>query len=538
MSAKANAVADLTGEGINIPDGATLWDGTPFYGADAGVLRDSDGNILGGLASRDAVPDGYAYPYGGSVLKRRFSGFSMSETTPDQPKQGAELEFAIMDDEGNYHSVVDKQGTYADWANHLNLTPEMGRSMAETSITPTSNPAEAQEVINSRFAEIARAALNNNVLVAPVGVFGRPMEINAHPYVKYITERMYDRTGFPTEGFRVAGAQFHQEIGSETAIPLAKAMQQLSPILAASSLCGPFLNDKLKNVVGWMGGANEIQQEHLEKAGLTHWNLNQSTGDSMRYLLRRICSFGGGVTNEDLPSDLNDYFALANERIAKGELATIDRLQGEHSDYRIRWGIGTLEMCLFDTFAGNPRKIWAAQQFSCAVVRSIEKLLLKDIPLQKVYPDLFPYDPNSPQALDYAHKSSIQVGCYGMEAVVNNKKVYQHFPSLEKLVRLSGQLEGEALEEVIFEMRKSYVSLAQTESYIKHWMKLKGDDAPSIQAYFGDGNMGGIGIPSTYMKARHEALNEGKSLKSTEELIRLCEQDVGKVATRAWALTS
>lgn len=534
MSVKANAVANLSGEGINIPGNATFWDDKRLYEVDGGVLLEADGSILGGLASRDAVPDGYDHPVGGNVLKRRFSNFSMNEVTPERPKQGAELEFVITNNRGDYHSVVDDDGAYVSWADDLMLTPEMGRSMAETSITPTSDPAEAKKVINNRFAEIAQAALNNDLLVAPLGVFGRPVEINPHPYIKYITERMHERTGFPTEGFRVAGAQFHQEVGAETAIPLAKAMQQLSPLLAASSLCGPFLNESLKDVVGWKRGADDTQQNHLEKVGLTDLHLNQSTGESMRYLLRRICSFGGGVTNEVLPSDLNDYFAIAHNRMAKGDLATIDRLQGEHADYRIRWGIGTLEMCLFDTFAGNPRKIWAAQQFSCAVVRGVEKLLQQDAPLQKVYPDLFPHDPNSQQALDYAHKASLEVGLYGMEAVVNNKKVYQHFSSLEKLVRSSGQLQGSHLEEVIFEMRKSYASLAQTEAYIREWMNLKGEKTPSIQAYFGDGRLGGVGVASNYMRARWESLND-ETPKTTTELIRKCEEDVGQVATRAWA---
>lgn len=537
MTNKANTAAHDGYEGLAMPPGATDPDGQPFNPQQGGMVK-VDGNWWASVADRDIVPDGYDEPDVGDVLKRRITPVNMPLLRKgENRKRGLEVEFKVVDEEGGYKDVIGNDGKYVPWLSGYNLAPELNKSMAETSFPACDTPQEAFQTMSERLAALGQAALNNKALVAPVSVFAQNEgeSVNPHRYVQFITSNMEKRTGMSVDGFQVAGIQFHQEIDAATAVPLLKAMQPIMPFLAASSLSGPFLwKDSLREIVEDAVIDPEKAEAHLQKVGITEQDLSRRAMYSWRHILRRIFSPASGTIGELPPDNLDEFFNLAHKRLANGELATPDRLQGDHTD-RLRWGIGTYEMCSFDTFAGNPLKIWAAQQFSCAVVRGIEKMLAESngdmSVLANKLPEFYPYDPNSLESLTYSEEINKKIAHRGMDAEVGGKKVYQYFEKLAAIVDYSGQLDEHSARIVTEEMRKSYVSESETQKNIFMWAEQENKKYADMQAYFDTG----IGVPASYMNSLARSLMVHEGALSHQKLVRKCELNLAQVATISWA---
>ena len=154
------------------------------------------------------------------------------------------------------------------------------------------------------------------------------------------------------------GTHYHiDNIRLESALVAYNLLQQITPLLAALSLTGPF---------GYGVGYPNMKKI-FESSGVNMSEELASILDADNPLSVRVAArtFGstGGVNPHVFPPTLEAFFHTAEGQIINGEIMTLDRVGGNHRDLRLRALLGTGELALFDTFAGHPLKEAAMQEF-------------------------------------------------------------------------------------------------------------------------------------------------------------------------------
>jgi hypothetical protein len=304
-----------------------------------------------------------------------------------------------------------------------------------------------------------------------------------------------------------------------------EAAQPFLPLWAAASFSGPLLHGGIEKVLS--DQLTTEQKAHLDEQGFNAADLQPGSA-SWRYILRCIGSSSGGAWRQDIPTDWDGTILYAHEKLRQGDIPTIDRLPGLHSNLRPRFTLagsrGTYEDCTPDTYAGNLEKIEAAQLFYGASMRELERLVASGQDPRQKYPEI--YSPIGGQMARKAnHRRNIDVFRGGMDAWVNGKQVHAHFPDLARLAAMGG-----ASDAVISEMSTSYVSNKYTVSSIRQWCRRNGVRVPSMQAFYDTG----VGTPNVYMSVRAEALRELQPQLTEDEVIRNCELDMAVTFMRQW----
>jgi hypothetical protein len=536
MPVKANSSANLANEWVPFGPDARFVDGSSFDPNLGGVVRTSAGELWA-IANRDSVPLGYvpAPEANGKayVLGRRAAKIILSTEPAEGPLHtGAEYEFAAMNEDGTYAVIVDSEGVYTEpFANAGQKAPELYVTMGEVAVPPSASPEEAAYNLRTSLGRVASAASDSGLLIAPLAVYGQEADYQAmgndHPYVAFIRTFMAERSGFDVANvFRVLGTQFHQEVEyTRFMMATGEAAQPFLPLWAAASFGGPFLSGGIERVIG--DNLTPQQQKHIAELGFAPGDLRPGSA-SWRYVLRCLGSSSGGAWRQDIPTDWDGTVVYAHEKLRAGDIPTMDRMVGLHANLRPRYTLpgsrGTQEDCTPDTYAGNLPKITAAQLFYGASMHELERLVASGEDPRDKYPDIYGGMLGHPKG-HANHRRNLDVFRGGMEAGVNRKKVYAHFPDLARLATKGG-----APEYVVAEMRKSYVSDKETEAAIRQWMRDTGAKLPSMQAYYDTG----IGAPYVYMRARAEALREKQPYLTEDEIIRNCELDMAVTFMRQW----
>jgi hypothetical protein len=398
--------------------------------------------------------------------------------------------------------------------------------MCEAAVQPSESYDETFYNLTTRLGDIAATAANKGQLIAPLGVFGQKHDYEAygndHPYVAFIRTFMEERTGFNVaKVFRVLGVQFHKEIDlTEHMMATGEAAQPLLPLWAAASFNGNLLQGGIQSV---LGDLSEQQRRHFQSLGFTPEDLKPGHA-SWRYILRCIGSSSGGAWPTGLPSSFDSALLLANKQLADGQVPTIDRLTGMHSNLRTRFTLagsrGTLEDCTPDTYAGLVHKIAAAQEFYGSSISALEKMVATGVDPREKFPSLYGIWRGGS-----SHRRNINVSRGGMDALINGIPVHAHFAELARLAYMGG-----ASDTVIDEMAKSYVSEAETRREIRAWQTRTNASLPSMQAFYDTHT----GAPYMYVRARVEALRERYPHLAENDIIRNCELDMAATFMRQW----
>lgn len=518
---KTNHVAAVDKPPIELSDGAVFVDGSQLSDAAGGIVADGDNYYS--LARVDMVPTGrhtYHDNTGWQLPANRTGKISLLEHDASQPTTyGAEFE----------HVRMAQDGPYADHSeDYLLAVNELYTFMGEFGTEPTDDPAELERRYRSMIDKEIDAAEAAGYLVAALSVFGqykpKPDQLSPSVYVANVAEAMLTRTGFDVvETFRTAGAQAHTGVSNTmAAIKAAEAMQYLSPILMSPTLSGPLLNEGLAENLKTTR-LNGFQIAHLKKTGITVEDLS-GPYQSWRYLLRRAGSPSAGIWQTPPPETKEEYLAVAHKKLADGDINSIDRLNGWHTD-RLRVvldgnGANTVEDCSTDTALGNLDTLLPLQILRSALTTKFEAMAIRgEDPRAKVARMLGTIGLSRQARLNLAHHLSLrEVSRYGNDASTYRRRRPGDW--LPELLHLADSSPYTRLSETQkTRLKDMYATWEETEPRLRRWCRENGEDSPTAQAYFDLG----LNNPAVYMRARYDALRAAKPKATKEELIRQVE---------------
>lgn len=504
---KANNVAASNGESpVFLSYGAEFIDGTPLgrsNPASGGIVR--DGSDLYSLATTAMVPGGQATTFaeeGYAVPKNRAGKISIKDADrPSPPRYGSELEAVWLNEEG-YVALP--------WEEQM-LVRELYSFMDESGTKATADQQAFEQAYWDMIHGMVGRAHKAGAYVASLSVFGQHdprWTVNQHPYVAHVVDLMGSRTGFDTvQTFRVGGAQSHTELSDTKAgLLVAEAMQPLNPILMSPTLAGPF-------VTGGSAGSlanqsySEAQRAHMYRAGIAPEDLS-ARYHSYRYLLRSLGSPAAGIWRDTSPDSVDTYLKEAHQMLANGEINSIDRFFGSHTD-RLRSvldgsGAITFESCSNDTALGNPDVLVPLQLLQAGIVTSLEAAALdnKD-PREIVAKMLGTTARDGRERLQLAHKLSLRVAREGNDAhIYGRRRVGAWLPDLIQLADSAPHTTLTDHDKA--RLRRMFEPSAVALEALHTWCS-QHSKRPSVEAYFDLG----IGSPSVYMIEQYDDLRGG-----------------------------
>ncbi|HET8671648.1 MAG TPA: hypothetical protein VFM05_13805, partial [Candidatus Saccharimonadales bacterium] len=366
-------------------------------------------------------------------------------------------------------------------------------------------------------------AVQRGVLLAPVSVLGQreptPDEVNTNPYVLHTIASIDARTGFSTaEIFRVCGVQPHTRISNLcAALQAAEAMQLLTPILMTPSLSGPFLEGGRAARLAYDSFTPQ-QQEHINRMGITHEDLAR-TYQSYRYLLRRIGSCGAGIWTEPAPDSVEAYLQEGHSKLAAGEINTIDRLRGPHTD-RIRAVLDgspestTFEGCSYDTFGGNLLAISDNHAFYSAIFTALEnKAIHGENVVELTARQLGLGHLTRSERLHAAHRAALQASRYGNDSIVYGKKPGQWVA--DSLLELADNAPFIHINiDKRLRLLGNFATMDETVLALRNWCAERHTAIPSLEAYYDLG----LNNAAVYMMAQRQALWGTKSQDRVQQI--------------------
>jgi gamma-glutamyl:cysteine ligase YbdK (ATP-grasp superfamily) len=249
---------------------------------------------------------------------------------------------------------------------------------------------------------IAKLTELQGAYLIPVAAFPhRPLEAAETNPNRYVQRIAMEYMGWEkVQHFIGASWQTHIEMMTlETGLASINYLQQVTPIIYALTLAGPFMDGKL----------------YLSKKGFSE---EEELWHSVRYLSRYRGSPSGGVLREPLPETETEFWPLAAQKLAKGDIPTPARVGGHHTDFRIRPDIkpyGTTEIAFMDTAGAHPLKLLALQELLRAISWKLQKAVIEN---KKQSLPLSLFQTLTEQRLADLHQDSIAVAKNGIEAQI------------------------------------------------------------------------------------------------------------------------
>ncbi len=446
---------------------------------------------------------------------------------------------------GDEQEAVVADERTGDYSGELGYNNEATTTTAEDQSDIVTNADDLEKENIALARRMNRDAVNKGLLIVPISVPGqRPAtetEINTgNDHVVKTRNDMEEITGFPwTEALRMNGVQFHTRISNtKAALQAAEAMQILNPILTAPSLCGPFLEGDFADRLRVMEQFSNKQRAHLVRVGL--WNGNDPDGlsfakwdgllrgsvqfQSWRYLMRRIVSPWAGIWEDPAPNSVDEYIYFAHEKLASGEIATIDRFFGPHAD-RFRPVVDntdstTFESLTYDTFAGNQQLITDHHILHSADFTALERMAMegKDV-VSWVAKAVGIAQLDRTERLFRAHEQMIAVSRMGTDAIVYDGNPHYYLDYLIFPLVQDSPLFNQMTPERDKRIHQSFTPQYFTLQALKQWCKTN-DSPPNIRAYYDLG----VGAPSYYLVAQYNSL---PSDMDPVEKVRYIEHDMG-----------
>ena len=321
-------------------------------------------------------------------------------------REGSPITTALTEiNNGNGVHFIEEDDIFGAWPEEIAFSPELVESCLELNFEHFTDPSTRGAHQLKALQILARIAEENKALVIPTASFPHrpltPEETNPHPYIQRIAMEFMGWEN--VRHFIGSSWQTHVEmISLETALAATNYLQQVAPIIHALTLAGPFIDGRVF-----------LSQENLpgmaEEPSLWH---------SVRYWSRFKGSPEGGVLRAPLPEKEGEFWQLAAEKLATGEIVSPARVGGHHTDFRIRPDLkpyGTIEIAFMDTAGAHPLKLLALQEFFRALSWKLQRFVLEN-KREELPPLLF-------GKLDQArlaeiHQASIAVSKNGIEAEI------------------------------------------------------------------------------------------------------------------------
>lgn len=446
-------------------------------------------------------------------------------TKPDFPKinTGSELElfawdpekkdvFPIMDhnslvlkdlnefkNNGNGHAkyTADIDFWSEDTA-HLGFSDELMRQQIEINFKHGNNDLQrafSQLMVLRKVSEISEV---NGAKILPISNFPHRKfvedDVNSNPYVRRIALK---HMGWQrVEKFTGSSYQTHVEcFDSEVSLKSINYLQQITPIMLALSTAGPFINGKVYPDSSDMKGISSKSKYH-----------------SLRFLGRKYGSPSGGVIEHPAPEKMTEFINFANERLMSGDVPTVSRALGHHTDFRLRIDIkpGTIEFATMDNFGAHPLKLAAINTFNKALTMKIQYYLYNNRE-DELPSELFgKLDQDMLEVID---SDSIAVSQEGIIATIHNPSGNEISAGeqLEKLI--------EWVKEPIEEMNYSGIPEGVTNEIVKSAMVLPEETPgydPETERFLSGFYETCVGTLSQWLHRRAESLlNSGLPEKET-----------------------
>jgi gamma-glutamyl:cysteine ligase YbdK (ATP-grasp superfamily) len=309
----------------------------------------------------------------------------------------------------------------------VGFSAELATGCMELNMPPSSNGVEAGLSLLGSMKTLSSVVDKQGWQLTPLASFPhRPIQkedTHPHPYIQRIA---LDYMGWENgRHFTGSSFQVHVEMLSlEAALPAINLYQQISPLLYALSLSGPFINGETNPNLAAIYLEDETDPERQQDTN-TYNALKHNNWHSVRYPSRWRGSPSGGVFQEPLPEQRHQFFSMVEAMLendnpkSKQNIPNPGRAAGQHRD-RIRVDIppyGTLEISNMDTAGGNINKLIVIQELTKALIWKLQIYATagKLQELCQQYPRLF-YYPVSVKSLRNAHFASIEVAKNGLEA--------------------------------------------------------------------------------------------------------------------------
>lgn len=299
------------------------------------------------------------------------------------------------------------------WPDEIAYSPELCLSVLEVNHEHKTDAEKRGQRQLKTLQIITEEAEKLGVYAAPISAFShRPLEkkdTHPDPYVQRIAMEFM---GWENVRFFVGNSyQVHCEmITLESALAATNYFQQITPIIHALTLAGPFLDGQVYLSGKNLPGIGEAP---------TQWQ-------SVRYLTRVVGSPSGGVMKQPLPEKESDFWELASDLLKNGEIPSPARTPGHHRDFRVRPDIppyGTIEIAFMDTAGADPLRMLALQELLRVCSWKLQRTVLEnredELP-KSLFKQL------EEKRLQEIHQASISVSKDGIDAqmIGANGKVY------------------------------------------------------------------------------------------------------------------
>jgi gamma-glutamyl:cysteine ligase YbdK (ATP-grasp superfamily) len=289
----------------------------------------------------------------------------------------------------------------------LNFSSEFLQQMLEIKFRHFPDAAKRAKHTLGALRVVTRIAEENGIFMTPVANLpdkeAHPEEVNPDPYVRRI---VFDYMKWKrAQNFTGCSFQTHVELfDSQAGLKSINYLQQVSPLLLSLSTAGPFSQGRIN-----------LNEQHVQGVGNNYTQLH-----STRYFGRKYGSPSGGVIQFPAPNNLDDFFQIANERLATQDINTVARTLGHHTSFRWRGDIkpyGTLEFADQDTLGAHPVIMSANQEFIKALTVKVQAAIAqgKESELPK---ELF--GELSTERLTQVESDMIAVSIYGLDANIHS----------------------------------------------------------------------------------------------------------------------
>lgn len=427
----------------------------------------------------------------------------------------------------------------------VGFSDEFLTGLMELNFPPAHDPEERTIAMLFALKKIARLAEKQGWRLTPISALPhRPIntaDVNPNPYIQKISR---EYMGFSnSRHFVGASWQTHVEmLDLESALAATNRMQEVTPILYAFSLAGPFLNGQINpNLSSNFGDNLEGRNQELKQS--TYETLSSiESGDglsdgiwySTRYFSRVFGSPSGGVMTSPLPESTEEFYQLASEGLASGDIPAPSRVGAHHGDFRIRPDIGpygTIEVACLDTFGGHPLKLAAIQEFIRVLGWKLQ-LMAKRGNLDEAhqhYPALFSEKINAERFRE-VHNNTIKVAREGTEAELlgadgNTSSISDLYTQLESFVNEPIIDEEEEISfkglpsEVTRQMQLSFGKPGDSRDYFMDSSQL-----PSVYGFYETGE----GTLSDWLLIRAQSSRQSNPDWTEEQIIADCMRDLGE----------
>jgi len=407
-----------------------------------------------------------------------------------------------------FHQETD---VFSAWPDKIAFSPEFIASVCELNFPHAPNSLE-RGIQQLRVLQIVDEAANDNgALIVPISAFSHrpllPGDTHPHPYIERVA---FEYMGWERVKHFVGNSwQVHVEMLTlDSALAAINYLQQITPIIHSLTLASPFIDGKI----------------FLSDQNLPGLGIEPSTWQSVRYLARYVGSPSGGVIRQPFPEKENDFWVMAAEMLASGEIPSPARTGGHHVDFRIRPDLppyGTIEITFMDTAGACPLKLLALQEFLRVVCWKLQRIVIENN--RGELPNLF-FGDLTPERLLQLHNASIAVSKDGMKSSMTAgdgfsypvetlwRKLVEWIDSPKPDWEYHGLSPG-----VIMELNKS--STQVTHEDLKPFENREG--IPSVYGYYRTG----LGTLSQWLLARAERLI--RAGESEFEAIVNCLGDLG-----------